>query len=226
MGGGKEPKTEVVETPMSKEQLAIVKNRESFYQSFTLPALKNYYQDTRQFNLNDELLQTDPTVAKQNVGLAFNSQGSQLAKMLQQRGGDVEGGVKQLDTQKGIAEGRAYNKSLLESIMQHNNIVNQQNQNTLQEAQVKQGGINMLLSQAPQPTREGQAIITQTPGKKGMMAQIGQSIMGAAGSMGSMGGGMPGMGGGGTSFSGGEILNSGTASSVAKNKNFYQNATW
>lgn len=195
MGKEKPAKNEVVETKMSKEQLQILKSREAFYQDFTLPELKSYYKDTKQFNLNDEYLKTDPNAVRGNMTMAFNSQGSQLSKLLQQRGMNPEGATNQLKTSQGMAEGRAYNNALLESIMQYNNIANQQNQNTLQEAQVKQGGINMLLSQAPQPTREGQEIITQKAGSKGMMAQIGQSIMGAAGSMGSMGS-MPGMGGG------------------------------
>lgn len=187
MGSEKASKTEVVETPLSQEQLKILKSREAFYQSFTLPELKSYYQDTRNFNLNDELLQSDPSVMQGNVGLAFKSQGSQLKKLLSQRNGDAQGALNQLDTSKGIAEGRTYNSALLESIMQHNNIVNQQNQNTLSEAQVKQGGIGMLLSQAPQPTREGTPIISQKAGKQGWLAKGSNMLLSAASSMGSMG---------------------------------------
>ncbi len=216
--GGKEGEQKVQESELSKDQTKILKAREGLYQSYMLPELKEYYQETKNFNLNDKYMNLDGFVDEStaNNKMAFAGGKSQLSQLLKQRGIDPSNAVNQMSVQEGRSTGRVHNQALLQSIMQHNNIVQKENSNTLSEAQVKQGGISALIAQAGGTTQAAPTYFYQKAEQKGAVAQIGQGLMGAMGSMGSM----PGMGGGGGGGGGGDSGMSAFTSSNTSGQGF------
>ena len=191
--GGKEPEPEIQETALSREQFKILEAREKFYQETTRPEMKDYFQQTKEFQLNSDLQSLNPEDARAVTGRVFDNQQSQLEQTLGERGFSQGVADEQFGAQRGIAEGGAFNSALMQSILQNNTNLQQINSNKVNEAGIRQGGMNMMLSQSPQATQAAPLFFHKTAPKVGMVAQIGQSIMGAMGSMGSM----PGMGGGG-----------------------------
>ncbi len=199
MGMGSAPENVVQETELSKEQFKILDERESLYQNFIQPELKSYYQSAKEFTLDDDYLNFDhmPGIAQGNMELAFDSQGNDLEKLLGQRGTDSKGASELLKTQGQLAGSKAYNQAQLQSILQHNNLINKENKNTVTEANMRQNSMGLLTSQAPGTTQSAPIFFHQKPEEKGMMAQLSQMGLGAASSFNSMGGGgMGGMGGG------------------------------
>jgi hypothetical protein len=190
--GGEEPENEVMESELSKEQAKILTAREELYQDFMLPELKNYYKQSKELELNSDYadLSNFSDLAVSNNQKAFATQDNMLQKMLGQRGNNSSDASEMLKVQSMRADNRMGNRAQLQEILQHNNQLQKQNMNTLNEAQVRQAGIDMLSSQATTPTSAAPVFFHQTPGKQGVGAQIGQAAMGAMGSMGSMGGDM------------------------------------
>jgi len=197
--GGSDPEPEMVETELSREQLKILNSREEFYQNTTRPEMKEYFQKTKEFEMDSNFFSINPDDAGSVTGRVFDNQQGMLAQSLSQRGTDPNSVNEQFGAQRNLAQAGSTNQALVQSILQKNTNIQQTNENQLNEAGVKQGGINMLLSQSPQSTQAAPVFFRKTPPKTGMVAQIGQSIMGAMGSMGSM----PGMGGGGGGGGGG-----------------------
>lgn len=199
--GGSEPENEVHESQLSKEQAKVLEAREELYQEYMLPELKNYYKQSKSFELNNKYANLDSfaELADSNNQQAFNTAKSSVSTILNQRGLNSDQVQNQIDVQANRVGSRTHNNATLQQILQHNNIVQKQNANTLNQYQVNQAGVNMLMSQAGTPTQAAPVFFHQNPGKEGLVAQIGKTAMGAMGSMGSMGGGMGGMFGGGGS---------------------------
>lgn len=187
--GGEAPENEVMESQLSKEQAKVLEAREELYQEYMLPELKNYYKQSKSFELNSKYANLDGFVdlADQNNQASFNTAQSTLSTILQQRGINSEEAQKHMAVQENRAGSRAHNNATLQQILQHNNIIQKENTNSLNEYQVKQDGINMLMGQAGTPTQASPVFFHQTPGKQGSVAQIGKGLMGAMGAMGSMG---------------------------------------
>jgi hypothetical protein len=170
MGKQKKSKAEIIETDLSKQQLDILKNREAFYQDFTLPALKDYYNATSQFNLRDDfntlddltsqidtIFSSDPekrVLGQQLMQGGFDSQTSQLAQERLQ--GEAAGGREQVFSQANLAQ-----------ILQGNQATSQRNQAAVQEQSVRTQGVDALLGQAPRPTGAGTPSFLQGQGGQG-----------------------------------------------------------
>jgi len=178
-GGGKK---EI--TPLSKQQLDILKDREAFYQNLTVPEMKEYFQDSKNFQLNNNYSTfTGTELAQgnvQNMNNAFNSQREQMQNSFAQRGLEGSGveasGLSQLGAAQAQAVGNTVNQARLQSIIQRNQIIGQKNNNAMQVQGVRDRGLSTLLSQAPQPTRAMQEGMITVPEKKkntGLQAGIG-----------------------------------------------------
>ena len=153
------------ESSLSKQQTEIVRSREAFYQATTQPELVDFFRETKEIELNKNFLAPSATeLAMSNAGAindAFDAQGDQLSKSLAQRGlegSGVEGAsLAMMGSAKAQALAGNVNQSKLQAMLQSNNVIGQQNQVITQQQNVRQSGINSLLSQAPQSTQSTNA---------------------------------------------------------------------
>lgn len=186
MGKSKKSKTEVIETELSKEQVKILKSREAFYQSFTLPSLQDYYNATQNFELRDDFATLDDLTTQLDGIFTSDPEQSQLSRELFRRGFSGEDiASAELSQRASGAVGReqTFSAARLAAIQQSNQNVLARNQNQLQEQNVRSSGVGALLSQAPSPTGAGASpIITQsTPQGNAWMGALGGAL-GAGGS--------------------------------------------
>jgi hypothetical protein len=183
MGNTSPPKTKITETPLSKEQLSILRSRESFYNTYAAPALKEHFNQVQETELRDDY-KTSPymQLVSQQVGDVrdqFGYQRDQVSLNLAQRG--LEGSGVEANTlgQMGAAEasavGGTINQSQLQALMERNNITNQQNNNMLAKNQMSQSALQGLLSQAPHPSMASPTGMVTKPGKG---SSIGATLMG------------------------------------------------
>jgi len=170
MGKEKKTKTEVIESELSKEQTNILKDRELFYQDFTVPNLKEYHQATANFELQKDFSTLGDLTDRLDGLFSNEPEQNQLARQLMQRGAsqDVQEAA-QTQLQNVGAQGReqAFSGARLAAIQQSNQAQLQRNRATQQEQGVRQTGISTLLSQAPQSTGAGSPTFTQTQGQSG-----------------------------------------------------------
>lgn len=165
-------KTEVQETALSKKQKEILDSRENFYQQFTQPELKDFFNQTKEFGLDNNYYNftTSEFAESQVSGIrdAFSSQRDQLSNSLAQRGMAGSGIEAQSLAMLGAAEGKAVgntvNQARLQSILNANQNVDRRNQNALSTQNVKQGGISSLLNMAPRPTTAAPVFQKKTGG--------------------------------------------------------------
>lgn len=183
MGKSKPPKTEIIETPLSKEQLKIVRDREAFYQKFTVPALKDHFQSIQETELRNDY-KTSPysQLVSQNVGDVrdqFNVQNDQVSLNLAQRGLSGSGVEQNVLSQMGAAEasavGNTVSQTQLQALLEKNNITNQQNNNMLAKNQMTQSALQGLLSQSPQSSMAAPTGMFTKPGKD---SPVGATLMG------------------------------------------------
>lgn len=215
MGKSSKPKTktEVIETEMSKEQVKILKEREQFYQNFTKPSLRDYYNATQNFSLNDNFATLDDLTNQLDGIFSDDPEQSQLSRDLFRRGfsGDDIAAAGQAEDRRGaVGREAAGSQARLAAIQQGNQNIMARNQNTLAEQNVRQSGIDSLLSQAPQATRAGTPILTaqrETDGGNAWMGALGGALGAGAGSL--FGGSDSGGGGAGTPQQGQNFMGQG-----------------
>lgn len=188
MGKSKAPESEVIETPLSREQLSILRDRESFYQKFAVPAMKEHYNQVMETELRNDY-KTSPyqQIVSQNVGdvrQQFGVQSDRLNNSMAQRGLEGSGVEANILSQFGAAQanavGNTVNQTQLKALLERNNIISQQNNNSLAQDQIRQSALRGLLSQAPQSTMAATMGTFNAPGKADALgATIGGGMQGA-----------------------------------------------
>lgn len=209
----KGPSTEVVETPLSREQLGILRSREQFFQDFSQPALENFFEQTQQIELGRDF--EAPTFTDlfrgqaAQIGDVANLQREQLSIGLAQRGLEGSGieasSLAQLEAgRRESLRGAAGQAMIQEAQGQDQRILNL-NQAALSEQQMQGGALGQLLSIAPRPTTAApQQVVQKTSGGGGgfggaiggALGGLAGSFVGAPGVGAQVGGGLGGMFGG------------------------------
>lgn len=193
MGSKKKTKTEVVETELSKEQVEILKDREQFYQNVTQPALTDYFNATRNFSLNNDFANLNDLTNQLDGIFSSDADQSQLSRDLFRRGfsGEDSAAAEVAAARRGTV-GREVqgSQARLAALQQGNQNIIARNQNLATEQNVRQGGIDALLSQAPRPTGSGAPIISQvqTGGGNAWLGALGGALGSGASSLFSGGG--------------------------------------
>jgi hypothetical protein len=222
-GGGK---TEIERSPLEKKQKEILDSREAFYQSTIQPELLEFFEATKNFELNKDFEAPSASqLASQQVNTlnqSYGQAGEQLQRSLAQRGlsgsGVEAGSLALLGGAQAEAVGGAVNQAQLQSMMQRNQVISQQNALEMQEQNVYGSGFNALAQQGPRPTGSIGTSYTQQSGG-GMNPWLGAGL-GLAGS--ALGGPMGGMIGTGIAgmFSGGGGAGAGAGASTGVSAGF------
>jgi hypothetical protein len=196
MGKEKKSKTEVIESQLSKEQANILKDREKFYQNFTQPALEDYYAATRSFELRDDFSSLDDLTDTLDLMFSDEPEQQELSRSLMRAGFDAstqQAAQEKLTGAQAVAKEGTYSAANLAAIQKANQNVARQNQNQMQEQQVRQSGISALLGQAPQATSAGSPVMSQTTTGPNPLIAAGAGALGAGlGALGNMGSSSPG----------------------------------
>lgn len=150
----------VTETPLSREQLQILQDREQFFQSFTSPALEEFFRRSQDVTLDDNIRIPSVTdlvrgnAAQINEQFAFQQE--QLGLGLAQRGltgsGVEAAALAQLSAGRGRALTGAASQAIQGNVAAQNQAIQVQNQNRLAEMGISQSALARLLQLAPQPT--------------------------------------------------------------------------
>lgn len=190
MGKSKAPKTEVIETPLSREQLKILRSREQFFQDFSQPALESFFEQTQQIELGRDF--EAPTFTDlfrgqaAQIGDAANLQREQLSIGLAQRG--LEGSGIEVSSLAQLEAGRreslrgAAGQALVQEAQAQDQRVMNLNQAALAEQQMQGSALGQLLSIAPRPTTAApQQVVQKTSGGGGLGGALGGAIGGLAG---------------------------------------------
>lgn len=202
MGKSEGPSNEVQETALSREQLKILRNREKFLNSFSIPELKDHLENVKQMELRDDF-KTSPTnqiLASNIAGIrdSFQATEDNLSLNLAKRGMEGSGIEAQSLTQLAGAEaqavGNAVTQSALQSILEKNNIINQQNQNTLTKNQLHSNALTNLLRLSPTATTAAPQQMMQTPGQASPVAGALGGAMAGASAGATIGSAIPGVG--------------------------------
>jgi len=191
MGKSKAPKAESIETPLSREQLKILRSREQFFQDFSQPALENFFEQTRQLELGREF--EAPTFTDlfrgqaSQIGDTANLQREQLAIGLAQRGLEGSGieasSLAQLEAGRRESLRAAAGQALIQEDLAQDERLQNLNQAALAEQQIQSGALNQLLSIAPRPTTAAPTqVVQKTSGGGGFGGAIGGALGGLAGS--------------------------------------------
>ncbi len=168
-GGGSE--TEVVETKLSRKQASILKDREKFYQDFTLPRLHDYYEATKNFELNDEFQDLDDLTDQIDTLFSSSPEKRILGQTLMKGGFDSD--TTQLAQERLGAEGAvgregAFSATQLAAMLQRNEITGKRNALQQTGQDVRGAGIDALLKQTPRPSGSHNApMITSSSGGGG-----------------------------------------------------------
>lgn len=188
MGGSKPAENQVTETPLSRKQLEILRNRESFMNSFTVPELKEHLESVKAMELRDDFKLTPQTtmLADRISGIRDSFQVTQdnLSLNLAKRGLEGSGveakSLTQLAGAEAQAVGGAKTQSTIQSILEKNGIINQQNQNMLAKNSLQAGALQNLLSLAPRPTTAAPQQMMQEPGEQSALGgTLGGAMTGA-----------------------------------------------
>ena len=182
MGKEKKSKTEVVESQLSEKQASILRDREKFYQKFTQPALKDYYNATRSFELRDDFTSLDDLSDQLDSIFSDDPEQQMLGQALFTQGFDLatqEAARAKMQGAQSVAKEGTYSAANLAAMQKANQDVARQNQLRLKEQEVRESGISALLGQAPQATQAGSPVMTTTEGGGDGLGALG----GAVGSM-------------------------------------------
>jgi len=191
MGGGSSSEdSEVVETPLSKKQLEILRNRHEFYQAYTEPALQQHFEEAKQFELSNDYQEAEyvDLIKSKLAGVndRFKYQEDQLSLGLSKRGLEGSGieakSLGALNAAKSSTVANAVNQSRLETILNKNSTIDNENRNALAQQGVQQSALQQLLNVAPQSTLTGQPQVSRSGGKSGGGPSKGQGALGGAAS--------------------------------------------
>jgi len=191
MGKDSAPKSEAIETPLSREQLGILRSRETFFQDFSQPALENFFEQSKQLELGRDF--EAPTFTDlfrgqaTQIGDQANLQREQLSIGLAQRG--LEGSGVEASSLAQLEAGRreslrgAAGQAMIQEAQGRDQNLQNLNQAALSEQQIQGGALSQLLSIAPRPTTAAPQQVVQTGGGGGGLGgAIGGAIGGIAGS--------------------------------------------
>jgi hypothetical protein len=159
-GGGGGSETEVVETKLSKKQAEILKDREAFYQDFTLPRLHDYYQATKDFELNKEFENLDDLTDQMDTLFSSDPQERILGQTLMKGGFDkqtTELAQERLGAEGAVGAEGAFSATQLAAMLQRNVNTSKRNSLTQTEQGVRGAGIDAILKQTPRPSGSNNA---------------------------------------------------------------------
>jgi hypothetical protein len=177
MGGSEPASNEVQETALSRKQADILKSRESFLQSFTVPELRDHLASTRDFGsqIEDDFLTTPQTgrtaIDVANIRDQFDLAENQLTINLNRRGLEGSGiearSLSQLSSAEASQVGGRVAQNSLQTLLERNAITRQQNQNQLAAQGVRGSALQSALQLAPSAVTGAPTQISTTPGEAG-----------------------------------------------------------
>lgn len=172
MGGSEAPENEVQETALSRKQAEIVKSRESFFQEFTLPEVKEHIDRVKNTELRDDYKTQSvmPILANQvsDIRDQFKAQQNNLSNNLAKRGLEGSGvealSLSTLGSAEAQAVGSTVNNGMLQQLLNKNQLIDMKNQSALNQNQMQKSSIQSLMQLAPRPTTAAPQQMMQSPG--------------------------------------------------------------